>query len=189
VTWVASWPPARGDRDLDSHVRAEIARRYRRCLQATHGRSQLRERAVQIPEISIAPGIVLIRPWERERRPGAGDVSPRRGACASQKRVQSRAYAPPQCPPTRSPPITRDTNTTVPAAHTLTRVGGAKPPRRAPASTQRQETGNEAHHCGDSRLHTFTIHLARRCPGTAAIRKRPRTRRHARGREDGRACS
>ena len=77
MTWVASWPPARGDRDLDSHVRAEIARRYRRCLQATHGRSQLRERAVQIPEISIAPGIVLIRPWERERRPGAGDVSPR----------------------------------------------------------------------------------------------------------------
>jgi hypothetical protein len=49
-------------------------------------------------------------------------------ACV-QERVQSRAYAPPQCPPTRSPPITRDTNTTVPAAHTLTRVGGAKPPR------------------------------------------------------------
>ena len=58
-------------------------------------------------------------------------------ACV-QERVQSRAYAPPQCPPTRSPPITRDTNTTVPAAHTLTRVGGAKPPRRAPASTQRR---------------------------------------------------
>jgi len=52
-------------------MRAEIARRYRRCLQATYGRSQLRERAVKIPEISIEPGIVLIRPWGPERRQGA----------------------------------------------------------------------------------------------------------------------
>ena len=44
--WVASWPPVRGDRDL-CLMRAEIARRYCRCRQATHGRSQLRERAVQ----------------------------------------------------------------------------------------------------------------------------------------------
>ena len=43
------------------------------------------------------------------------------------------------------------------------------------ASLHTAKTGNEAHHCGDSRLRTFTIHLARRtCPGTAAIRKRPR---------------
>ena len=55
-------------------------------------------------------------------------------ACV-QERVQSRAYAPPQCPPTRSPPITRDTNTTVPAAHTLTHVGGAKPPCRGAYQT------------------------------------------------------
>ena len=35
-----------------------------------------------------------------------------------QKRVQSRAYAPPQGPPTRSPPITRDTTIPLAAAHT-----------------------------------------------------------------------
>ena len=40
-----------------------------------HGRNQLRERAVQAPEMSIAPGIVLIRPGGRERRPAA--VGPR----------------------------------------------------------------------------------------------------------------
>ena len=44
--WVASWPPVRGDRDL-CLMRAEIARRYCRCRQATHGRSQLHERAVR----------------------------------------------------------------------------------------------------------------------------------------------
>ena len=62
---------------ISTLMRAEIARRYRRCLclQATYGRSQLRERVVQIQEISLAPGIVLIRPWGRERRPGAGGVS------------------------------------------------------------------------------------------------------------------
>ena len=37
--------------------------------------------------------------------------------------------------PTRSPPITRDTNITVPAAHTLTHVGGAKPPCRGAYQT------------------------------------------------------
>jgi len=31
----------------ESRDKAEIARRYRRCLQATYGRSQLRERAVR----------------------------------------------------------------------------------------------------------------------------------------------
>ena len=36
-----------------------------------------------------------------------------------QKRVQSRAYAPPQGPPTRSPPITRDATIPLAAAHTL----------------------------------------------------------------------
>ena len=41
----------------------------------------------------------------------------------------------PQRPPTRSPPITRDTNITVPAAHTLTHVGGAKPPCRGAYQT------------------------------------------------------
>ena len=56
---------------ISTLMRAEIARRYRRCLQATHGRSQLRERAVQIPEISTEPGIVLIRPWGAKRRQGA----------------------------------------------------------------------------------------------------------------------
>jgi len=40
-----------------------------------HGCNQLRERAVQAPEMSIAPGIVLIRPGGRERRPAA--VGPR----------------------------------------------------------------------------------------------------------------
>ena len=30
------------------------------------------ERAVQVPEMSIAPGFVLIRLWGRDRRPGAG---------------------------------------------------------------------------------------------------------------------
>ena len=40
-----------------------------------HGRNQLCERAVQAPDMSIAPGIVLIRPGGRERRPAA--VGPR----------------------------------------------------------------------------------------------------------------
>jgi hypothetical protein len=49
------------------------------------------------------------------------------------------------------------------------------------ASLHTAKTGNEAHRCGDSRLHTFSIHLARRRPGTAAARTRPNTQRHARG--------
>ena len=141
-------------------------------------------RWVQTPEMSIAPGIVLIRPWGAERRSGAGGAVSRAAtrepeACV-QKRVQSRAYAPPQHPPTRSPPIRRDTSTTVAAAHTLTRVGGAKPPRPG-ASFHTAKTANEAHRCGDSRLHTFSTHLARRRPGTVVARTRPRTRRHSRG--------
>ena len=97
-----------------------------------------------------------------------------------QKRVQSRAYAPPQRPPTRSPPITRDTNITVPAAHTLTRVGGAKPPRhgRQPPHSEDGQRSPPLWRLSPSYLHQ---HLARRCPGTAAIRKRPTTRRHAWG--------
>ena len=40
-----------------------------------------------------------ICPWGRARRLGAGDVSPRRAACAFQKRVQSRAHARPNALP------------------------------------------------------------------------------------------
>ena len=117
-------------------MRAEIARRSRRCLQATYGRSQLRERAVHIPEISIAPGIVRIRPWGRERRPGAGDVS-RRG-------VRSRAGSKQGvCPAPMS-------SHTIPAhhpghkhhstgsPHPDTRGWGQTATPRAPASTQRR---------------------------------------------------
>jgi hypothetical protein len=53
---------------------------------------------------------------------GANDISLSRD-CPHlpmlQKRVQSRAYAPPQGPPTRSPPITRDATIPLAAAHTL----------------------------------------------------------------------
>ena len=59
----------------------------------------------------------------------------------SLERVQSRAYAPLQRPPTRYPPTIRDASISVAAAHALTRVGGAKLPRHGPqrpASTQRR---------------------------------------------------
>jgi hypothetical protein len=59
-------------------------------------------------------------------RPAASGVSPRP---SFQKRVKSRAYAPPQRPPTPSPPITRDTNITVPADHEYT-CGLARPDQR-----------------------------------------------------------
>jgi hypothetical protein len=142
--------------------------------------------------MSIAPGFVLIRLWGRDRRPGAGGrLAPRARAepATGERRgtwskagwgSKRRAYAPPQRPPTRSPPISRDTNTTVAAAHTLTRVGGAKPPRPG-ASFHTAKTANEAHRCDDSRLHTFSTHLARRRPGTVVARTRPSTRRHSRG--------
>ena len=86
-------------------MRAEIARRYRRCLQATQRRSQLRERAVRPLEISLVPGIVLICPWGRERRPGAGDVSPSAEACASKA-----------CPKQGVCPASRSSHT-IPAHH------------------------------------------------------------------------
>ena len=100
------------------------------------------------------------------------------GACV-QKRVQSRAYAPPQGPLTRCPPITRHTNITVAAAHTLTRVAGAKPPRHGP-SLHTAKTGDEAHHCGDYRPLSFGAHLARRLPARWPPGSAQFTQRHAR---------
>jgi len=73
-------------------MRAEIARRYLRCLQATHGRSQLHERKFQVPEISIPPEIVLIRPWGPERRHGAR--SPFVGSGPERGKMRARAVAP-----------------------------------------------------------------------------------------------
>ena len=55
--------------------------------------------------------------------------------------------APPQRPPTRSPPISRDTGTTVAAAHTLTRLGGAKPQRHGRQPPHSRDT-DEDHLCG-----------------------------------------
>ena len=40
------------------------------------------------------------------------------------------------------------------------------------ASLHTAKTGNEAHHCGDSRLRTFTIHLARTPAGRVLARQR-----------------
>ena len=73
---------------------------------ATHDRSQLRERAVQTPEISTAPEIVLSSARPRGARAGSGArprvaVSPRR-AFKSGFTKQGVPYAPPQRPPTRS---------------------------------------------------------------------------------------
>jgi len=90
---------------ISTLMRAEIARRLCRCLQATYGRSQLRERAVRPLEISLVPGIVLICPWGRERRPGAGDVSPSAEACASKA-----------CPKQGVCPASRSSHT-IPAHH------------------------------------------------------------------------
>ena len=90
---------------ISTLMRAEIARRLCRCLQATYGRSQLHERAVRPLEISLVPGIVLICPWGRERRPGAGDVSPSAEACASKA-----------CPKQGVCPASRSSHT-IPAHH------------------------------------------------------------------------
>ena len=138
--------------------------------------------------MSIAPGRVLIRPGGRERRPAAGGRLAPRHAFKSGFKAGRTICPAPTPSPTRPPPISRDTSTTVAAAHTLTRVGGAKPPRDGcqPPHSEDGQRSPPLWVCGDSLLHTFPIHLARRCPGTAAIRTRPSTRRHARGSsEDG----
>ena len=115
---MAYWHTARGDRDLDSHESRLIARRFCRCLQATYGRSQLRERAFRPLEIPLVPGSSSSA--HGGANGGRARVTSRRAPRrALQKRVQSRAYAPPQGPPTRSPPITRDATIPLAAAHTL----------------------------------------------------------------------
>ena len=97
-----------------------------------------------------------------------------------QKRVQSRAYAPPQGPPTRSPPITRDATIPLVAAHTLTRVAGAKPPRHGP-SLHTAKTVMKPITLASSRLPFFSTHLIRRRPARRRPRTVSNTRRHARG--------
>jgi hypothetical protein len=83
-------------------------------------------------------------------------VRSRRGegeACV-QKRVQSRAYAPPQCPPTRSPPISqpghKHHSSGSPHPDTLG-LGGAKlrakPPRHGCQPPHSRDT-DEDHPCG-----------------------------------------
>ena len=163
---------------ISTLMRAEIARRFCRCLQATYGRSQLRERAFRPLEIPLVPGSSSSA--HGGANGGRARVTSRRAPRrALQKRVQSRAYAPPQGPPTRSPPITQDTTITVAAAHTLTRVGGPKPPRHGP-SLHTAKTGNEAHHCGQSRPLIFSTHLARRPPARWRSGSAQHTRQHAR---------
>ena len=103
-----------------------------------------------------------------------------------QKRVQSRAYAPPQRPPTRSPPITRDTNIPLAAAHTLTRVAGAKPPRHGP-SLHTAKTATKPTTVASSRLQIFSKHLARRRPAYRRPGSASHARRHARASSEGRA--
>ena len=97
-----------------------------------------------------------------------------------QKRVQSRAYAPPQGPPTRSPPITRDATIPLVAAHTLTRMGGPKPPRHGP-SLHTAKTVMKPITLASSRLPFFSTHLNRRRPARRRPRAVSNTRRHARG--------
>jgi len=90
-----------------------------------------------------------------------------------QKRVQSRAYAPPQGPPTRSPPITRDLIIPLAAAHTLTRVAEAKPRRPAGLQPPHSRDGNEDHPCGQ--LPPCYLQHTPSCPTscTVAARERP----------------
>ena len=120
---------------------------------------------------------------------GASGARPRvaspAGACV-QKRVQSRAYAPPQGPLTRCPPITRHTNITVAAAHTLTRVAGAKPPRHGP-SLHTAKTATKPTTVASSRLQIFSKHLARRRPAYRRPGSASHARRHARASSEGRA--
>ena len=96
------------------------------------------------------------------------------------KDVQSGAYAPPKRLYTRPPPITRDTYLPLSTAHALTRVGEANPPRRG-AQPPHSQDGDEDHHCGELPP-SHPQHTPRPPPScTAAVRKRSRTRRHARG--------
>ena len=114
------------------------------------------------------PVVILIIARNRPHLPRGARAAPGRGwrlsagACL-QKRVQSRACAPPQGPPTRSPPITRDPTIPLVAAHTLTRVGGPKPPRHGP-SLHTAKTSTKLTSVVSSRLHILSTHLARHHP-------------------------
>ena len=111
----------------------------------------------------------------RERR-GSG----RRERACSYKRVQSRAYAPPQGPPARSLHITRDTNIIVAADHTLTRVGGPKSPRHGPRLHTATRRATKPTTVASSRPHMLSTHLARRLPARWRSGSAQHTRQHAR---------
>ena len=100
----------------------------------------------------------------------------------SNEEVQGRAYAPPRCIPTRYPPITRDVNLPIAAAHNLTHVGGAVATPRHPAPTQPPRRCAKPTQEVDSRLLLFIIPLASQHPARRRSRPASNTRRHAGGR-------
>ena len=118
----------------------------------------------------------MIRPWGPTRRPAAGRAPPEAGRS---KWVQSRAYAPPQGPPTRPPPISRGPSRPLPTTRTLTRVGGPTGPRRWP-SLHTAETTALTTHVVSLRPLILQHMPCRRRPGTVAAWKRQITRWHAR---------
>jgi hypothetical protein len=120
--------------------------------------------------------------------PGRG--WPSRAKACVQKRVQSRAYSMPR-PNTlaHTTPAHQSGHKhhSSSSPHPDTRGWGQTATRRMPASTQRRRATKPTT-VGLWRLSpSYLPHTPRRrCPGTAAIRTRPSTRRHARGSsEDG----
>jgi hypothetical protein len=74
----------------------------------------------------------------------ASKACPKQGVCPAWEDLEALKVLPHDA----SPLITRrDATIPLAAAHTLTRVGGPKPPRHGP-SLHTAKTGNEAHHCG-----------------------------------------
>ena len=72
------------------------------------------------------------------------------------------------------------------AAHTLTRVAGAKPPRHGP-SLHTAKTATKPTTVASSRLQIFSKHLARRRPAYRRPGSASHARRHARASSEGRA--
>ena len=90
---------------ISTLMRAEIARRYRRCRQATYGRSQLRERAFRPLEIPLVPGSSSSA--HGGANGGRARVTSRRG----DRRAASKA-----CPKQGVCPASRSSHT-IPAHH------------------------------------------------------------------------
>ena len=146
------WPLGlrREENTISTLMRAEIARRYRRCRQATYGRSQLGDRAARSLEMSIERrgSFSSARGGANGARPRGG-VSPRRAFKSGFK--AGRMPSPNVLPHDSRPSAGTHSDTTVAAAHTLTHLGGAKPPRHGRQPPHSRDT-DEDHPCGHGLL-------------------------------------